>query len=152
VEGYAATGAYQRAIETAQRALATDELAEDMHRRLIALYATIGDRSSAIRQFEHCVVVLERELGVSPLPETRAVYEAALMGELHIEQEALSNHHADERSAQFVTHTAHVQDRSPALPIPTTPLIGRAAELDQVRAQLVDPDTRLVARPSMGAI
>src|SRR5215207_1060323 len=81
VEGYAAAGDYHAAIEAAQRALATDELAEDMHRRLIALYAAVGDRTAAMRQFEHCVVVLERELGVDPLPETRAVYEAARDGQ-----------------------------------------------------------------------
>jgi DNA-binding SARP family transcriptional activator len=80
VEGYAAAGAYQAAIDAAQRALATDELAEDMHRRLIELYGVMGRRTAALRQFERCVVVLERELGVDPLPETRAVYEAVRDG------------------------------------------------------------------------
>jgi DNA-binding SARP family transcriptional activator len=80
VEGYTAVGAYPAAIDAAQRALAIDDLAEDMHRRLIALYAAVGNRAAAIRQFERCIVVLERELGVDPLPETRAVYEAARDG------------------------------------------------------------------------
>jgi hypothetical protein len=47
VEGYAAAGAYHAAIETAQRALATDELAEDMHRRLIALWPATAPQPSA---------------------------------------------------------------------------------------------------------
>src|SRR5262249_55246591 len=69
--------------------LAVDELAEEIHRRLIQLYAFGGDRGAALRQFERCSDALERELGLSPLPETRAVYEAALRGELKIENEEL---------------------------------------------------------------
>ncbi len=80
VEERMARGDYQVAIDYAQRYLAIDNLAEEMHRRLIALYAATGDRSAALRQFEHCTVALERELGVSPLPETRAAYQAVLAG------------------------------------------------------------------------
>ena len=82
VDGYAAQGAYGPAIAAAQRALLVDELAEDMHRRLMELYAALGNRARALRQFERCVMVLEREIGVSPLPETRAVYEAVRDGRL----------------------------------------------------------------------
>lgn len=80
VEAQAAQGKYPVAIEYAQRYLAVDDLAEEMHRRLIAFYAAIGDRGAALRQFEHCIMVLERELGVGPLPETRAAYQQALAG------------------------------------------------------------------------
>ncbi|MEJ2267028.1 MAG: BTAD domain-containing putative transcriptional regulator, partial [Anaerolineales bacterium] len=66
-----------RAIHYAQRYLAIDELAEDVHQQLIRLYAASGDRSAALRQFEACTLILERELGVEPLPETWAAYEAA---------------------------------------------------------------------------
>ncbi len=68
------------AIRYAQKYLAVDELAEEIHRHLISLYAANGDRSAALRQFEQCSIVLERELGVPPLPETRAAYEAARDG------------------------------------------------------------------------
>jgi DNA-binding SARP family transcriptional activator len=78
MEGWAASGEYDPAIACARRYLETDELAEDVHRRLIQFYAAVGDRRAALRQFECCTVVLERELGVSPLPETRAVYQAVL--------------------------------------------------------------------------
>lgn len=75
-----AHGEHQAAIAFAQRYLATDNLAEDVHRRLIELYTLSGDRSAALRQYERCAVILERELGISPLPETRAAYQAALHG------------------------------------------------------------------------
>jgi DNA-binding SARP family transcriptional activator/tetratricopeptide (TPR) repeat protein len=71
---------FDAAIAYTQHYLATDDLAEDMHRRLIELYAAVGDRCAALRHFERCTAVLERELGVSPLPETRAVYQAVLEG------------------------------------------------------------------------
>ncbi|MDX1616095.1 MAG: AAA family ATPase [Candidatus Promineifilaceae bacterium] len=68
------------AISYAQRYLAVDELAEDVHRQLIRLFAAAGDRSAARSQYERCLIVLERELGVQPLPETKAVYDAARKG------------------------------------------------------------------------
>ncbi|MCK6623764.1 MAG: hypothetical protein DPW09_36040 [Anaerolineae bacterium] len=73
-------GDYPAAIQYAQQYLAADDLAEEIHRQLITLYAAQGDRSAALRQFEQCTIVLERELGVPPLPETRAAYEAARDG------------------------------------------------------------------------
>ena len=35
-----------------------------------------GERPAALRQFRACVGVLDRELGVAPLPETTALYDA----------------------------------------------------------------------------
>jgi hypothetical protein len=81
VEEQMRRGNYQAAIGYARRYLAVDDLAEEMHRRLMTLYAAIGDRSAAMRQFELCAVALERDLSVSPLPETRAVYRAILEGQ-----------------------------------------------------------------------
>ena len=71
IEAHTAARDYAAAIAAAQRYLQIDELAEDIHRRLIT-FAAAGDRTAALRQFEQSAVVLERELGVSPLPETRA--------------------------------------------------------------------------------
>ncbi|MFW6136164.1 MAG: ATP-binding protein [Chloroflexota bacterium] len=78
IERYTARQELDAAIVHANLYLATDDLAEGVHRQLIALYAAAGDRGAAAKQFERCAAVLERELGVRPLPETRAVYEAAL--------------------------------------------------------------------------
>ncbi|MGC9371562.1 MAG: BREX system ATP-binding domain-containing protein, partial [Paracoccaceae bacterium] len=78
IDACGASGDHDAAIAAARRYLATDELAEDVHRRLIALYAAAGDRAAALGQFERCAAVLERELGVRPLPETRAAYESVL--------------------------------------------------------------------------
>jgi DNA-binding SARP family transcriptional activator/tetratricopeptide (TPR) repeat protein len=69
---HAASGDLAAAIRYAQQYLNIDELAEPMHRCLIGLYVGTGDRAAALRQLDRCTLVLERELGVSPLPETRA--------------------------------------------------------------------------------
>lgn len=74
---YMAVGDTPAVIRCAQRYLALDELAEAMHGRLIGLYAAAGDRAAAQRQYEQCALLLERELGVSPLPETQAALRAA---------------------------------------------------------------------------
>jgi DNA-binding SARP family transcriptional activator len=80
IEKHAARQEYDAAIAYARRYLAADELAESVHGRLIALYVAAGDRAAALHQFERCTAILERELGVRPLPETRAVYQSALDG------------------------------------------------------------------------
>jgi DNA-binding SARP family transcriptional activator len=81
VDERAIKGEYAVAIDCARRYLAIDDLAEDIHRRLIELYAASGDRTEAVRQYDRCVTVLERELGVNALPETQAAYRAALAGQ-----------------------------------------------------------------------
>jgi DNA-binding SARP family transcriptional activator len=68
---------HDKAIAYAKRYLEIDSLAEEVHCKLIELYAAIGDRSAAERQFEACAASLEQELGVSPSPKTWAVYQSA---------------------------------------------------------------------------
>jgi DNA-binding SARP family transcriptional activator len=69
---------FARAIRHARQYLRIDELAESVHRQLMVLYATMGDRPAALQQYQDCAATLERRLGVKPLPETRAVYQAIL--------------------------------------------------------------------------
>lgn len=73
-----ASDAYHRLINYAQRYLEIDGLDEKVHRRLIEAYAATGNRRAALRQFEACSAALKNELGLEPLPETIAVYQAAL--------------------------------------------------------------------------
>ncbi|NOX60406.1 MAG: AAA family ATPase, partial [Chloroflexi bacterium] len=76
----AEAGRLHEAIVYAQRYLALDELAETMHVRLMELYAALGERGAALQQYERCVSILERELGVDPSPATRAAYATILQG------------------------------------------------------------------------
>jgi DNA-binding SARP family transcriptional activator len=69
---------YNRAILYCRRYLRVNELAEDMHRQLMMLHMLSGDRPAALQQYQRCVSVLRRELGIDPLPETQAVYTAIM--------------------------------------------------------------------------
>jgi DNA-binding SARP family transcriptional activator/predicted ATPase len=80
VDEYTDTQDFERAIQAARRYLETDDLAEEIHRKLIWLCGRTGERAKALRQYEQCVAMLERELGTDPLPETTAVYRAVLEG------------------------------------------------------------------------
>ena len=71
----AAGGAPERAIILAQRLLSLDPLQESAHRTLMRLYAGQGRSEAALKQYESCVRVLQRELGVAPAPETEALYQ-----------------------------------------------------------------------------
>jgi DNA-binding SARP family transcriptional activator/predicted ATPase len=75
------TGDLRRATEVGNRLLRDDPLHEPAYRRLMRLHAARGDRAGALQVYHRCVVVLEQELGVEPLPETQAVYEAIRQGQ-----------------------------------------------------------------------
>lgn len=48
---------------------------ETTHRRLMRLYASAGDRSAALRQFEHCAAALKKEFAIQPTERTIALFE-----------------------------------------------------------------------------
>ena len=74
----AAGGRFAEAADAARRRIALDPLDESAHRQLMQCLVWNGDRAGALRQFRECAAVLDRELGVSPLPETRSLYEQIL--------------------------------------------------------------------------
>ncbi len=68
------------ALRQARRWLDLDPLHEPAHRALIRLHARAGDRAAALTQYRECVRTLSRELGVPPLAETTALYDAVNAG------------------------------------------------------------------------
>lgn len=75
VDALTAAGRLDDAIAQARRLVGLDALHEPAHRRLMQLYAWNGRRADAIRQYRECVATLDRELGVSPLDDTTALYD-----------------------------------------------------------------------------
>src|SRR6185369_13690528 len=71
-------GATEAAVKTALRLLALDPLQESVHRSLMRLYSGLGRRGAALRQYQHCVAVVQRDLGAEPEPETKQLYLAIL--------------------------------------------------------------------------
>jgi predicted ATPase/DNA-binding SARP family transcriptional activator len=115
MEYLAARGQANQAISFAQRYLEINPLSEAMHRRLIQLYAATGDRYLAIQQYESCAAILSTELGVSPLPETRAVIQMALFSQPRFPK-------------------APVSEKPVSTPAAEIPIIGREIELSKLDA------------------
>ncbi|MYS90501.1 MULTISPECIES: ATP-binding protein [Streptomyces] len=67
---------WSQAIYSAERLVASDPLREESHRLLMRLCRASGDRARAVRAYHACATVLDRELGIEPSPETRAVHES----------------------------------------------------------------------------
>ncbi|MEL7154997.1 MAG: BTAD domain-containing putative transcriptional regulator [Actinomycetota bacterium] len=70
IEVNAELGHLDRAILLAEVLTDRDQLREDGHRWLMRLYARAGRRVDALRRFDHCVAVLDADLGVSPMDAT----------------------------------------------------------------------------------
>jgi DNA-binding SARP family transcriptional activator len=128
----AAAGATERALAASRRWLELDLLHEPAHRLLMELLARAGEPSAAIHQYQDCVRILDRELGVSPLPETTELYEA-------IRADRLPAPSSKTRDAQAV-------GAPPISARPALPLVGRDRELTTLRESYrsVGPDARFV--------
>ncbi len=68
-------GEYAAALDTLDRALKFDRLQEDLQRTALRLHYLAGDRAGAIRRYESLRKLLDEELGVPPMAETRALYD-----------------------------------------------------------------------------
>jgi DNA-binding SARP family transcriptional activator len=76
------TQTYERGIECALRILQFDRVHERTYQKLMRLRYLAGDRTSALREYEHCAEVLIDELGVQPTQQTKALYQQVLDGSL----------------------------------------------------------------------
>jgi DNA-binding SARP family transcriptional activator/pimeloyl-ACP methyl ester carboxylesterase len=119
------TGDLAAALRTARQLLTLDRLQEPVHRTLMRLHAQLGQRAAALRQYQQCVTVLQRELGVEPEPETKQLY-----------QDILRQRITDRRPG--LPHAAGAPARPPAREhsLADTPLIGRDASLAHLDALL----------------
>jgi DNA-binding SARP family transcriptional activator len=70
-----ASGEYEAGLVYGACMLRCENAHERTHRRLMRLHYVAGDRTAALRQYEHCVVALREELGVRPAKRTLALYE-----------------------------------------------------------------------------
>ena len=120
------TGRLAEAITAARRRLSLDPLHEPAHRELIRLYAWNDEQSAALRQYRECVRVLDRELGVTPLPETTQLYEDVLEHRLQApEVDAIAASVSPPRISASPT-------AAPAQAL--TPFVGREEAQNRLRA------------------
>ena len=62
-------------IRLTQHVLMVDPVWEEAYRVQMRAYLAQGNRPLALRTYQQCVRMLDQELGVEPLPETRQLYE-----------------------------------------------------------------------------
>ena len=122
-----AAGDAEDALQTALRLIALDPLQEAVHRSLMRLYAELGRRGSALQQYQLCVAVLERELGVEPEEETRRLY-----------QEIVTRPPAARSTARPDRAAEPRHDSSAGRAV--APLIGRDAEVERLRMALAESE------------
>ncbi len=129
------TGSYAAALEALSRALAIDPFQEDLQRAGLRLHYLAGDRAGAIRRYEEFRRLLEEEMGVPPMNETRALYDAIITDSLPTPPvPALSGPVAS--VAPVPATQPEGAPPKPSLPLNDSgvPFIGRRSELERLHA------------------
>ena len=124
-------GAHARAIDRLKEVVKEDPTREDVHRRLMKLYAAVGARGLVSRQFEICRTALREELGVTPDKTTEALYRR------------LSASDAGSRPAAWTSRSAGDprQRLKPPLLSVRTRMFGRDSELGIMNSHLAQADS-----------
>lgn len=118
--------AYGEAADRLRAVLEQDPTREDVHRRLMRLFARNGVRGLAVRQFEICRDVLRRELNMAPDQETEALYRDVCANRFPAPTDG------SEPALKVIDPTV----LEPAVSATQPPLVGRDGPLELLRQQL----------------
>ncbi|TAK36361.1 MAG: hypothetical protein EPO21_02785 [Chloroflexota bacterium] len=123
---YEKRGRFGDALDALNQALDFDLLQEDLQRSCLRLHYLAGDRASAIRRYEKLRKLLDEEMGVPPMAETQAMYEAIITDTL---SSSSSNDVAADGPPQPRRSASTPRGRASA----ALPFVGRDAELKALR-------------------
>src|SRR5262245_1987875 len=133
-------GHLELALESALQLLTLDPLQEPAHRALMRLYVQLGRRGAALRQYQVCTAVIERELRAQPEPETKALYQQILTerptASVLIDRAAAPSVPAVPASTSTPVVVTPPSSKSLDMLAVDLPLVGREAELAQLTALL----------------
>jgi predicted ATPase/DNA-binding SARP family transcriptional activator len=134
-----ARGQYDRSVERLRELVAADSVNEDAHRRLMKLYAGMGQRHLALRQYQLCCEALRRDLDAEPERATIALHERVVAGDVpelpSIDPAAGVAPTAVSPKAEPAADVA--QEPPPSnLPRPITSFVGRSRAVTDVRRAL----------------
>ncbi len=137
-----AAGDHAGMADTARRWVECDPLDERAYEHLITALALLGQRSTALRQYEACVETLRAELGVEPGESLRKLHASIQAGELMPVA-------ADSPLVATPATVAAPPDAAPIkvrrrhwpetnLPRQTTAFVGRTQEIGAIKQLLLD--------------
>jgi tetratricopeptide (TPR) repeat protein len=121
---------YSAAYDTILRAVALDPLQEETQRVAMRIQYASGDRAGAIRRYEQLRAQLDDELGVPPMPETRALYDAIVTESLDDDVRPL----AKDLPASSTNHEPYTLRPTKVAQPTALPFTGRSTELQQISA------------------
>jgi DNA-binding SARP family transcriptional activator len=75
---YEQTGEWEKGADYFSKGVETDTLAEEFYRRLMSCQRSLGNHADAVKTYNRCRRLLHAELGISPSPETTAVYSSII--------------------------------------------------------------------------
>src|SRR5437868_3879136 len=142
---------FAAALDALTRAIAFDPLQEDLQRTCMRLHYLAGDRAGAIRRYEELRRLLDEEMCVPPMAETRALYDAIITDTLEPDKEtgvrgqgsgvrgplpsvppqAGGGGEAGVDELKTQNSKLKTQNSTPS----QLPFVGRAAELEALRTQ-----------------
>jgi DNA-binding SARP family transcriptional activator len=73
---------YEAGLAYGTRILSYDRTHESTHRWLMRLYYLLGDRTAALKQYQHCKTILNEDLCAQPDRHTQALYQQILADRL----------------------------------------------------------------------
>ena len=123
---HAARTAWPAALTAITRAIDLDPLREDVQSIAMQLQYLSGDRTGAIRRYEQLRKLLDDELGLPPMAETRAAYDAIITERLQPDVVPRAPGASD---AQIPARSSPVAHSAGAL-TDELPFTGRAAEIE----------------------
>jgi DNA-binding SARP family transcriptional activator len=91
----------ERGLACGRRILQMDPLREDVHREMMRLYHLAGQRSLALQQYDTCRIVLGKELGIVPMPETQALHAEIAAQTAQTPHAQAQPHHADDAAPRL---------------------------------------------------
>lgn len=104
---------YIMGIHYCELALRCDPARERTHRRLMHLYYLAGNRTAALRQYETCTEMLDRDLGVEPAKSTLLLYEQIRSDQFSApDSNDFSSLNAEDESSELsdiLAHLGHLQ-------------------------------------------
>lgn len=129
---------FEEARYFAKKQLDLDDTQEEGHRKLMRIYYQLGERNSALTQYESCQKILNEELGVQPEEETQNLYNRI--------RTMTEERPGEMKSSPVMISHPH------NLPTESTPLIGRDKDVAYLIDQFHNTNCRLQTISGPGGV